>query len=404
MAFKIPEDLIIRKQYESRIEPFIGKPVVKVFTGQRRVGKSYILYQIMSKISKENPGANIIYINKEDSRFDSIHDYNDLVRYVDNELANEQTNYIFIDEIQEIDDFEKAVRSLLLDNKNDLYITGNNARLLSGEFATLLGGRTVEFKVYSLSYKEFLVFHKLTDSDESFEKYSMYGGMPFLKNLTLSYEIVFEYLQNIYNTIVLRDVVSRHSLRNIHFLEQLIRFLADNTGSLFSAKSISDFLKSQKVNIPHNQVQSYVGYLADAFLIHRVRRYDIVGRRLFASGEKYYFENQGICNTLTGYRPGDRAKIMENLVFNELLYRGYEICTGWKGNKEIDFIASKGNEIKYVQVTLNLGSGTTVNREFGNLLEIDDNYPKVVISADAQYINTFKGVEHINIRKFLTGG
>ena len=401
MKFDTPSDLILRKQYEARIEPFIGTPVVKVFTGQRRVGKSYILYQIMSKISTENPDANIIYINKEDNKFDFIHDYNDLLRYIENELVPEQTNCILIDEIQDIIDFEKAVRSLLLDSKNDIYITGSNARLLSGEFATLLGGRTIEFKIYSLSYQEFLIFHNLKDSDANLEKYSRYGGMPFLKNLPLSDEIVFEYLKNIYNTIVLRDVVSRHRLRNIPFLEQLIWFLADNTGSIFSAKRISDFLKSQKVNIPHNQVQSYVGYLADAFLIHRVKRYDITGRRLFESGEKYYFENQGIRNALTGYKPGDRAKIMENLVFNELLYRGYEIRSGWKGNKEIDFIASRYNEIKYIQVTLHLSNEATVSREFGNLLEIDDNYPKMVISADAQYRNTVNGVEHINIRKFL---
>ena len=403
-VFEIPSELLERKAYTGRVEPFIRKPLVKVFTGQRRVGKSYILYQIMSKILKEDSGANIIYINKEDTRFDFIRNYDDLVKYIEAKKVGRKIIYIFIDEIQDITEFEKAVRSLLLDKKNDIYITGSNARLLSGELATLLGGRTIEFKVYSLSYREYILFHRLKDEDESLRKYSLYGGLPFLINLKLEDEVVFEYLKNIYNTIVLRDIVYRHSLRNIYFLEQLIRFLADNTGSLFSAKSISDFLKSQKVMMPHNQVQSYTGYLSDAFLVHRVMRYDISGKRFFETGEKFYFENLGIRNSVVGYKPGDRAKIIENLVYNELLYRGYEVKTGWKGNREIDFIATKDNETKYIQATLTLDNDAAIAREFGNLLDIDDNYPKFVISTDMQYRNTVEGVEHINLRKFLVNG
>lgn len=402
--FEIPSELIEREVYTGRVEPFIRKPLVKVFTGQRRVGKSYILYQIMSKLLKEDSGANIIYINKEDTRFDFIRNYDDLERYIESKKASRKINYIFIDEIQDISEFEKAVRSLLLDKKNDIYITGSNARLLSGELATLLGGRTIEFKVYSLSYREFLLFHRLKDDDESLRKYSLYGGLPFLINLKLEDGVIFEYLKNIYNTIVLRDVVYRHSLRNIYFLEQLIRFLADNTGSLFSAKSISDFLKSQKVMIPHNQVQSYTGYLSDAFLVHRVMRFDISGKRFFETGEKFYFENLGLRNSVVGHKPGDRAKIIENLVYNELLYRGYEVKTGWKGNREIDFIATKDNETNYIQATLTLDNDAAVAREFGNLLSIEDNYPKFVISTDTQYRNTLEGVEHINLRKFLVNG
>ena len=403
MTLEIPADLIERTAYTERIEPFIRKPVIKVITGQRRVGKSYILYQVMARILREDHGANIIYINKEDTGFGFIRDHMDLVKYIESVKTGKKLHYIFIDEIQDIAGFEKAVRSLLLDKKNDIYITGSNARLLSGELATFLAGRTMEFNVYSLSYHEFLLFHGLKDEEESLRKYSLYGGLPFLINLRLHDEIVFEYLKNIYNTIVLRDVVSRHSLRNIYFLEQLIRFLADNTGSLFSAKSISDFLKSQQVRIPHNQVQAYTGYLAGAFLVHRVQRYDITGKRIFETGEKYYFEDTGIRNTITGYRPGDRAKIMENLVYNELIYRGYDVKTGWKGNREIDFIATKDNEKKYIQAALVLDNEAVVAREFGNLLEIDDNYPKMVISTDAQYRNTVEGIEHVNLRKFLMG-
>jgi predicted AAA+ superfamily ATPase len=397
----IPSDLINRDVYTLRVLPFIRKPVVKVFTGQRRVGKSYMLYQLMIKILAEDPGGNIVYINKEDTQFDFITTYTELIKYTKSQLVPDRINYIFIDEIQDIADFEKAVRSLLLDKNNDIYITGSNARIFSGELATLLGGRTIEFKVYSLSYSEFILFHALKDSDESLQKYFLYGGLPFLVNLELRGNVVFEYLKNIYSTIVYRDVVSRYNLRSTAFLEQLIRFLADNIGSLFSAKSISDFLKSQKVMIPHNQVQSFIGYLTDACLLNRVLRYDIKGKRYFETGEKYYFEDTGIRNVITGYKPDHKAKIMENVVYNELLYRGFDIRTGWLGKHETDFIATLNGETIYIQVALRLDKEETINREFGNLLEIEDNYPKLVITTDEKFRNTIKGVEHMNIRKFL---
>jgi hypothetical protein len=400
--FTFPEELIIREAYTSRVEPFIRKQIVKVFTGQRRVGKSYILYQIMQWITKDDPSAHIIYINKEDNSFDFISNYNDLIQYVESKELKGRINYIFIDEIQDIAEFEKAVRSFLLDKMNDIYITGSNARLLSGELATLLGGRTMEFKIYSLSYSEFLHFHNLDETDESLNKYFLYGGLPFISNLRMTDDIVFEYLKNIYNTIVYRDVVMRHRVRSTWFLEQLIRYMADNTGSLFSSKSISDFLKSQKVMIPHNQVQTYSGYLTEAFLVHKVMRYDIAGKRLFETGEKYYFEDTGLRNAIIGYKPDDKAKILENVVHNELLFRGYEVKTGWRGNHETDFIAIKDNETIYFQVALTLDKQATIDREFGNLLEIDDNYPKVVITTDEEFRNTIQGVEHVNIRRFLT--
>lgn len=400
-SINIPSDLIIREVYTTRVEPFIRKTVVKVFTGQRRAGKSYILYQIMQKILNENPEAHIIYINKEDIKFDFIRSYTDLFSYIESKKLEGEVNYIFIDEVQDILEFEKAIRSLLLDSNNDIYLTGSNANLLSGELATLLGGRTMEFKVYSLPYSEFLVFHNMDDTDENLAKYFLFGGLPFLKNLGLTEEIVFEYLRNIYNTIVYRDVVARHSLRNTAFLEQLIRYLSDNIGSLFSAKSISDFLKSQRVMIASNQVQAYIGYLVESCLVHRVSRFDITGKRIFETGEKYYFEDIGVRNSVIGYKPDDRGKILENVVHNELLYRGFEVRTGWKGNHETDFIATRNNETIYIQVSLILDSETTIAREFGNLLEINDNYPKIVITTDKQFRNSIKGVEHINIRKFL---
>ena len=397
-----PSDLRMRESYTKRVEPFIRKQIVKLFTGQRRVGKSFILYQIMQMIANKDPQASIIYINKEDHRFDSILAYDDLIRFVESARDNNKVNYIFIDEIQEISEFEKAIRSLLLDRKNDLYITGSNAQIFSGEIATLLGGRLVEFNIHSLSYSEFLFFHGMEDTRESLGKYFFLGGMPFLVNLGLDDKVATEYLKNLYTTIVYRDIVARNRVRSTWFLEQLIRYLADTTGSLFSAKSISDYLKSQKIKISHNQVQSFIGYMSDAYLVHRVPRYDIAGKRLFETGEKYYFEDLGLRNSLTGYRPGDLGKILENAVHNELLFRGYMVKTGWKGNHETDFIATKDNETAYIQVAWTLDSESTIDREFGNLLEIDDNYPKMVVTADEQFINTIKGVRHVNIRQFLT--
>lgn len=400
-TFKIPQNLIQREAYISRIAPFIRKPIVKVLTGQRRVGKSFLLFQLMQRIQKDDPKANIIYINMEDLAFEDLKTVSDLNKYVLENSTDNKTNYIFIDEIQEIKEFEKAIRSLLLNVNNDIYITGSNANLLSGELATLLGGRTIEFNVYSLSYPEFLVFHHLSDSDESLSKFFKYGGLPYLINLGLTDEMVFEYLRNIYTTIVYRDVVARYNIRSTNFLERLIRFLADNIGSLFSAKSISDYLKSQQTNISNNQIQTFTDHLTNAFLIHKVPRFDIFGKRIFEVNEKYYFENCGIRNCIIGYRPKDQAKLLENVVYNQLLYKGYDVKIGWMDSQEIDFVATKNNETIYVQVALRLDSEKTIEREFGNLLQINDNYPKMVVTMDEQFSNTYQGIEHVPIRKFL---
>ena len=400
-AFQIPSNIVQRETYISRVKPFMGKSVAKVFTGQRRVGKSYMLFQIIRMILEKTPDANIIYINKEDISFDKIKTASDLNTYILANASQQKKNYIFIDEIQEIAGFEKAVRSLLLDENNDVYITGSNAKLLSGELATFLAGRTIEINVFSLSYAEFLSFHKLTDTGQNLLKYFKYGGLPYLINLKLNDDVVFEYLKNIYTTIVFRDVIARYNLRNINFLERLVKFLADNTGSIFSAKRISDFLKSQKINIAHNQVQAYTDYLANAFLIHKVSRYDIKGKRIFETGEKYYFENSGLRNAIVGYKPGDKAKLLENIVYNQLLFKGFTVKTGQLETEEIDFIATKNNETTYVQVSLTLDSQKTIDREFGNLLKIKDNYPKMVVTMEEQGINTYKGIPVIPVRKFL---
>ena len=399
----IKSELIYRKRYLERVRPFIGKQLIKVFTGQRRVGKSYLLLQLMQEIQAQNSSSatNIIYINKEDLAFADIKTAGELSEYVLAHKKIGQPNYVFIDEIQEIDDFAVALRSLLLDDELDLYCAGSNAHLLSRDIAGSLSGRSIEIHVHSLSYFEFLQFMQLPDDTHAMTQFLKFGGLPYLKELPLTEHIAFEYLRNIYSTIAVRDIVQRYALRNVQFLEQLTLFLADNIGNLFSAKKISDFLKSQRITTNSTQVQNYVDYLANAFLIYKVPRYDIAGKRFFEIGEKYYFEDLGLRNALIGYRVQDRGKLLENCVFNHLQIAGFTVKIGGIDSQEIDFIAEKDNEKLYVQVALTINEEKTLEREFGNLLKIQDNYPKYVVTMDDFEGNSVDGVQCLNLRAFL---
>ncbi len=399
---KFPSILYRRDTYIERIKPFMRTPIVKVMIGHRRVGKSFILFQLIELIKKEDENANIIYINKEDIEFEDIVSYRELHDYISKRLVCDRKNYIFVDEIQEIADFKVAIRSFALDDNNDIYITGSNSEIFSSDLANELGGRYVEFRIYSLSYLEFLSFHKLPNDDDSLEKYFHFGGLPYLIHLPLNEAVVMEYIRSVYSTIILRDVVERKKIRNTAFLEQLIRFLANNIGSLFSSNSISDFLKNQKVNISPNQVSEYANSLAEAFIVHRIGRYDIVGKKLFERGDKYFFENMGIHNAVAGYKPQDRAKRLENVVCNHLLFCGYDVKVGTLSPEEIDFVCTRGGETLYVQVAIELSNPETVTREFGNLLKIRDNYPKIVVSGERSFENSYEGIEHIYIRDFLS--
>ena len=397
----LPKNINSRTIYLDRVRPFMNTNLIKVFTGQRRVGKSYLLYQIIQEVLSQNSEAFILYINKEDLAFSAIKNAQDLNDYVLLNKSKTVKTYVFIDEIQDIIEFEIALRSLLLDLQLDIYCTGSNANLLSGDIAGFLSGRFIEIQVYSLSYPEFLEFQELDTNAINLDLYLKYGGLPYLKHLKLEDEIVFEYLKNIFNTIIYRDIINRYSVRNVSFLEQLVLFLASNTGSIFSSKKISDFLKSQRINIAPNQVQIYNRYLVNAFLIHAVSRYDIIGKRIFEIGEKYYFENLGIRNALWGYRLEDRGKIVENAVYNHLAYCGYKISIGMFGAKEIDFIAERNGERKYIQVALSIYEKQTIDREFGNLLAIKDNYPKLVITMEPFSGNTVEGIEILQLETFL---
>jgi hypothetical protein len=401
MKIKFPANLRIRPHYLDKLRPFIGKTLIKVLTGQRRVGKSYLLFQVINLIKEENPAAAILYINKEDLAFSFIKTADDLNEYILDNKSKSAKTYVFIDEVQDIENFESALRSLLLHKDLDIYCTGSNANLLSGDIAGYLSGRYVELQVFSLSYEEFVNFHELADDTTSLEKYLKYGGLPYLIHLPLEDEVVFEYLKNIYNTIVYRDIINRYAIRNVPFLEQLVLFLAAYTGSIFSAKKISDFLKSQRIKMAPNQVQTYIHHLVNAFLLHQVPRYDLIGKRLFEIGDKYYFENLGIRNGLWGYRLEDRGKIMENVVYNHLVFKGYKVRVGVLGSHEVDFIAERNGEKMYVQVALTINDPATMEREFGNLKLIKDNYPKKVVTMEAFAGNTMEGIEAQDLRSFL---
>ncbi len=384
-----------------KIRRYIGKNIIKILVGQRRVGKSYILMAVAQEIRKNDPEANIICINLEDFAFSHITDANGLHTEINSRVIEGKKNYIFLDEIQEIADFDRVVRSLILNPDNDVYLTGSNSSMLSSEMASRLAGRSVEIHVHPLIYREFLEFHRLEDSDQALASYMQYGGLPYLMNLP-ELTAWSEYLSSVTDAIVYRDVVSRHSLRNTDFLQRLLLFISDNTGQIFTAKKIADYLKSQRVTTSVTGVQSYVGYIEDAYIVKRTRRWDIEGKRYFEIGEKIFFEDLGIRNAIIGYRPNDISKLMENLVFNHLIAMGYNVKIGvLHTGHEIDFIAEKNNECRYVQVALSVADQSTANREFGNLEKITDNYDKTVVTLHESAPNTLNGIKMMSLREFL---
>lgn len=393
---------ISRPKYLERIKPFIGKQIIKVLVGQRRVGKSFLMYEIMDYLKQEDPSINIIYIDKEQNEFRDIVNYQDLLDYLKG-ILSKGNNAIFIDEIQDVEEFERALRSLYSKPNIDLYVTGSNAKMLSGELATFLSGRYIQIPVFSLTYTEFLSFHKLIDISESFQKYLKFGGLPFLINLKLDEAIVFDYLKNINQSILYRDVVMRYNVRNTEFLQNLVLYVADNIGSLVSAKKISDFLKSQNVKISVNVVIEYLTHLTSAYLIHNVKRTDIKGKKVFEIGEKYYFQDLGLRNSLLDFNlTADYGKLLENVVYAHLVATGYDVRIGKLNKLEIDFVATKGNKRTYIQVCYLLAEQSTIDREFGNLLKIKDQYPKVVLSMDEFFgESSYQGIKHKSIRSFL---
>jgi hypothetical protein len=369
--------------------------------GQRRVGKSYILKQVSQEILSRYPGAEILFIDKEKYEFDFIKDYKDLMSYIQEKANSQGKTYLFIDEVQEIEHYELALRSLQSDGNFDIYCTGSNAKLLSGELATALAGRYIQFRIHALTYKEFLDFYELSASNETLYDYIKYGGMPHLVNLRKDENVYYEYLKNIYDSIILRDVVARYNIRNVHFLHNLIEFLADNIGSIVSAKRISDYLKSQQISMMPQTILDYLVYLESVFYIERTKRKEIGGKKIFEIGDKFYFEDLGMRHALIPFQQKDINKVLENLVFHHLRANGYKVFVGKIGDNEVDFIAEKQGKATYIQVAYMIIDEKTHEREFGNLLKIPDNNPKYVISMDEFTENTYKGIFHWSIMKFL---
>jgi len=392
---------ITRELYKNRIEKYLGKEIIKVLIGQRRVGKSYLLLQIIDCIKEQFSDANIIKIDLELNEFEFITQQKQLYDYIKSKSETSKQNFVLIDEIQLVPEFEKALRSLLAEGGYDIYCTGSNAYLLSGEIGTFLGGRYIEIPVYALNYNEFLQFHELRHSSHSIEKYLKYGGLPYLIHLDLIDEVVFDYLKNINQSILYRDVISRFQVRNVDFLERLIRYLANETGNIVSARNIQKYLKSQQIPISINAVLNYLDHLNTAMLISKVRRSDIQGKRVFEVGEKYYFNDIGIRNAISGFSPFDLGQIIENAVYLHLKTIGYSILVGKQEEREVDFIAERNGEKQYFQVALRIEEKDTMKREFGNLLAIKDNFPKYVITLDDYSGTSYEGIQHLPLQEFL---
>ena len=396
--------LINRQYYTELITPFINKNIIKVLTGQRRVGKSCILQQLRQQILESAPNANIIFINKEYEEFSAIRTSEDLSAYIIPRLHPDVTNYLFIDEVQDIQGFEHTLRSLQAQDSCDIFITGSNATMLSSELSTYLAGRYIEFHIHSLTYQEYLTFHRVEASTQSLRNYLTFGGLPYLSNLPQQQEIVFEYLGNVFSTILLKDIVKREGIRNVDFLESLVLYTADNVGNLFSANNISRYLKSQRVNISPLQVINYLRSLQQAYLIHKVRRIEVAGLKTFEIGDKYYFEDLGLRNCHLGFNlQRDIHKLIENAVYLHLLHCRFEVFTGQQsGGREVDFVARRGDKIIYIQATYLLSDDTTRQREFGNLLAIRNNYPKYVVSLDEWTSGSITdGIQHLHLATFL---
>ena len=399
-------EVVSRKKYADEIEAWIGKGLVVVLTGQRRVGKSCLLKDFIQR-HENDIESNLIYIDKEKKNFNFIKTDEQLNDYIDSQLLSDKHNYILIDEVQNILRWERSIRSYITEENIDIIITGSNSQMLSGELSTLIGGRYKDIYIQSLTYKEFLEFHKLIDSDDSLMKFINYGGLPGLKMIGLDDDdMVNDYFKSVYSTVVLKDIIERHQIRNVSFLNRLITFIADTIGKPNSATSISKYMKSQNLGVTSNLVLDYIRYLNDAFIINDVKRFDIHGKKILESNGKSYFGDIGLRNyCIGGERENDVEKIIENIVYLQLIYDGYEVKIGHLQAGEIDFVCTKKNSRAYIQVSYIIANEETRRREFGQLRKIEDHYPKYVISVTPFVRESDdNGIKHLGLRHFLMNG
>jgi predicted AAA+ superfamily ATPase len=399
--------MIIRKQYLDAIEKFLGSSVIKILTGMRRVGKSTVLLQLRDKLISDGVDTeSIVHINMELFTYSHIKNAADLHEYVTDKLKGISGQaYILIDEVQEIEEWERAVQSFLAEDLGQIILTGSNAHMLSSELATLLTGRFIEIPIYPLSFDEFLKFRQTSDNSvdikDAFVTYLKYGGLPGIHQLPLDDSTTTPYLDAVIDTLVLRDIVQRHKITDVSILDRILNFIMGATGSLISIKKIADYLKSQGLRIGNDKVSQYIHYLCEASIIIKVPRYDIQGKRQMEYLDKYYLTDLG----LRYPRMGDSIKrlpgSLETIVFHELLRRGYKVFVGTSGKYEVDFVSKKQDEVLYVQVTTYLSEEATIEREFGNLEAIKDNYPKIVLSIDEVNVGGRNGIKWKHIRDWL---
>lgn len=399
--------MIERKNYLDRIKPFIDKDIIKVLTGIRRCGKSVMLKLIKEELIKNGRNKEqFITLNFEilkNKPYCTVQALND---YILERAKLNQKNYIFLDEIQEVEEWEKCINSLRADEEYDfdIYITGSNAKLLSGELATYLAGRYVEFMIYPFSFQEFIESLKLSQENittqEAFKKYIKYGGMPFLNNLNYSLEASMQYLKDLYSSIILKDITQRNSIRDTDLLERIISYILMNVGNTFSATSISKFFKSENRKASPETILNYIRACEEVMLIYKVQRDDLIGKKILNINEKYYIADHGIRQAIFESNERDINQIFENIIFLELLRKGYSVKVGKLNDLEIDFIATKNEERVYIQVAYLLASPETIEREFGVLEKIQDNFPKYVISID-MFDMSRNGIKHFNIIDFL---
>jgi len=392
-----------------KIRGFMNKPLIKVITGMRRSGKSMLLKLICGELSQKGVSeCNIIYMNFESMQHADITEYHILYNIIKEKSDAAQGKlYILLDEIQDISGWEKAANSFLVDFDCDIYITGSNAKLLSSELATYIAGRYVEIKVYPLSFSEYLDFANTNGNqislsrEQHFANYLRFGGMPGIHMMNWDQDLIYQYLADIYNSVLLKDVISRNNVRDTALLDKIILYLMDNIGNTFSAKTISNFLKNQGRKLSTETVYNYLRALESAFIIHKVQRYDIKGKRILETQEKYFFSDLGLRHAEMGYRENDIAGILENVVYLELLRRGYTVNIGKQDTKEVDFIATSRDGKLYVQVSYLLADESVTEREFSPLKAINDNYEKVVLSMDSLLDFNIDGIKRKNIIDFL---
>lgn len=400
--------MIKRDLYIEQIKPFIDKPLIKVITGIRRSGKSFILKLLKEELLEKGvEESQIIYLNLESLEFSEIDTAEMLYGYIKEQIDKEKRSYILLDEIQEVNSWERAVNSFLADFNVDIYITGSNSRLLSSELATYLTGRYVEIHLYPLSFSEYLQFktartgNKKFNTKDEFETFLRMGGFPVLHIAEYPIEAAYRIVFDIYSSAILRDTIQRNKIRDVELLERVVKFVLNNVGNKFSAKNVADYFKSQQRKIDLNTVYNYLSALESAFIIDRIPRYDLMGKEILKTFEKYFTSDQAIIYSVMGYRDRMISGVLENIVMLELKRRGFRVFTGKWGEQEVDFVAEKSENKLYIQVAYKMTEQSTIDREFSSLIQIKDNHPKYVVTMDEFWKDNIKGIKHIHIADFL---